>query len=63
MADTPKDGTLPTCLYNVPLVEGWLEMNGRGDAGYIYDITKNTAGMDGDGWDNDNPDLIDHHLA
>lgn len=53
MADIPKDGTLPSCFFGVPLVEGRVEMNDQGDAAFIYEMEKNTVGMDGDDGDNE----------
>ncbi|KAI9367076.1 hypothetical protein BJX61DRAFT_547845 [Aspergillus egyptiacus] len=38
----PLDGTLPTCFFNVPLVEGWIEPNGYGWA-WLKDIGLNSA--------------------
>ncbi|KAL4912921.1 hypothetical protein BDW62DRAFT_206072 [Aspergillus aurantiobrunneus] len=38
----PKDGSLPTCFFNVPLVEGWIKPAGTGWA-WLKDTGLNSA--------------------
>ena len=39
----PKDGRLPQCFYNVPLVQGWTHPNGN--VAYLWDLSMDTAGL------------------